>query len=214
MDAREGKSVKELKERIFASIVDELYDQAVMDNLSRPDYVERMVAALLGDDWRIASGNWGAWDLQNDAKVRIEVKQSAHLQPHASRRQLEGRLTTGRFSIAPKKRGYVDNAKAVIEEPGRYADLYVFAWHGGDDPATTDHRDPSQWRFFVIPTGKLKENQKSISVASVGKLTGSVSAEALRDRVNQELSQLRVFKKDEFPVPGVASKMVPPSKGG
>lgn len=47
-----------------------------------------------------------------------------------------------------------NNPGLVIEDLGRFCEIYVFARHpraGGD----CDHREPAQWEFFVLPEDRL-----------------------------------------------------------
>ena len=57
------------------------YDQQLITNIRRSDYVESMVAVALGSGWRWV-GDWEKWDLVRCSDgVRVEVKQSAAMQP-------------------------------------------------------------------------------------------------------------------------------------
>ena len=57
------------------------YDGPIMNNVSRGDYVECMIAITLGPDWRLswADGwDWTAWDGERlFSGVRLEIKQPA-----------------------------------------------------------------------------------------------------------------------------------------
>jgi hypothetical protein len=54
------------------------------------------------------------------------------------------------------------NPDIVIEDQGRFCELYVFAWHERDG-TDCDHRDPDQWSFFLLPERALGE-KKSVKV--------------------------------------------------
>ena len=54
--------------------------------------------------------------------------------------------------------------RALGLDPGeqRVATAYVFCLLAEQDPELVDPQDLSQWRFWVVPTGKLHEGRKSI----------------------------------------------------
>ena len=53
------------------------YDQQLIANVRRSDYVESMVAVALGSGWQW-EGDWELWDLARCSDgIRVEVKQSA-----------------------------------------------------------------------------------------------------------------------------------------
>ena len=77
--------------------------------------------------------------------------------------------------------GRWENGVDWIEEPGRSSHLYVFAHHPICDE-TADHREPRQWRFYVVPTTRLPDT-KRIGLAAVRALTGACTYEELADVV-------------------------------
>ena len=110
------------------------YDRKIMNNVSRGDYIECMIALVLGDDWRLtwADGwDWAAWDCEHKSSgARLEIKQAAARQswdkgPTPPRRKPA-------FDIKPRK-GFYPEEEEWVDSPGRQADVYVFAWHGRDD---------------------------------------------------------------------------------
>ena len=144
-----------------------------MQNNLRGYWAEIMVGEILGERWRHTGGNWAGWDLERDDGCRIEVKQSALNQ------------TWGRSSAAPRyyigiaKGHYPDGKTYVLNPPGiRVADIYVFAWHGGDD-----QRDVSQWSFHAVAAERLPLGQMTIGLTAIGKLARPVVAESLGDEV-------------------------------
>ena len=71
-----------------------------------------------------------------------------------------------RVSTLPPGKGYWDDDEGRwVERPGRHAEIYVFAWHGGTGE-TTDQRDPASWEFYVIPERDLPK-QKSIALPAI-----------------------------------------------
>ena len=124
--------------------------------------MEEIVAMALEPDWQLCSGDCGACDLVHPASgLRMQVKQSAARQ---SWHGPDAAATRGQFSIAHKTGRYEDDG-SWIEQRSRNADLFVFAWHPRTDPAT-DHREPDQWRFFVVPETALPPTQ-SLSLAKL-----------------------------------------------
>lgn len=123
----------------------------------------------LEPEWEHCGGDWAAFDLVHPATgLRMQVKQSA------ARQSWHGDASPPprpRYSIASKTGRW--EGSAWIAEPGRNADLFVFAWHPITD-ATADHRDPTQWRFHVVPQDALP-TQGSISLNAVGRLALAVS---------------------------------------
>ena len=125
------------------------FGQPVLMNTFRAVVVEAIVAQGLGDRWRHCSSNFHPFDFERDDGIALEVKQSAARQSwavegdRASRSIFDIRERTGRYegpSWVPARR--------------RWADIYVFAHHPRTD-ASTDHRDPRQWHFYVAPAAIL-----------------------------------------------------------
>ncbi len=81
----------------------------------------------------------------------------------------------GVFDIASRT-GHYEGA-TWIGGAGRFADVYVFAWHGGWDDST-DQRDETQWQYFVVPTLDLPI-QRTISLSRLRRLIGPTTAASL-----------------------------------
>lgn len=176
---------------ILTSLV-QRYDCRVMNNIHRAEYVECLVAEFLGTGWTLPWTNgydWAPWDIEHVSGARLEIKQSAALQPWHVGNQT--RTKSPRFDIAPRK-GYWTRDGTWIEGPDRPANLYVFAWHGKERAAVADHRAPDQWRFFVVPTHRLPERQDSIGLPGLKQLTDDVGYEALRFTVDRAVAGLRL----------------------
>jgi hypothetical protein len=108
--------------------------------------------------------------------VRLEVKQSAVLQSWAP---APGTAARPAFDIR-ERTGHYDGAQ-WIDCQGRQANLYVFCLYARRDEAA-DHRDPSQWAFYVVPTTALPK-VKRIGIASVRRLAPETSFGELAARV-------------------------------
>jgi len=178
-----------LEKEIFANLIGTLFDVPIMGNLYRPHYVERMIAIALGESFVLMSADWAGWDIEHRDGVRIEVKQSAALQTWTNRPSHAGRPYSGSFDIEPRK-GYWADGNKWVNEPGRQAHIYIFAWHSITDPAIADHRDASQWRFFVVLERDLPQGQKTISRTVVEKKWPSVTFDKLCNAVNGQINSL------------------------
>ena len=194
--------------QIVKSLNKRFYSQPLLDNVYRGDYVETLILFALGDGWQ-AVGGWGSWDLEKGVDgVRVEVKQSAALQPPQPwYKPAGGRKGSPAFNIAPKAGYYTDSTAEAVwvgvdpEEPDfiRAADLYIFAWHPETDPKIADHRRAEQWRFFVVPEHLLTERhgaQQQISLNPVKKLAMAVGYAELAAAVAAAAAELPYWKAD------------------
>ena len=93
-----------------------------------------------------------------------------------------------RFDIAPRG-GYWTLDSTWVEQPGRLADIYIFAWHPETRESIVDHREPEQRTFFVLRTETLPAAQRSISLARVERLARTVRAESLAPTVKPMLKR-------------------------
>lgn len=151
-----------------------MFDVPIMQNNLRGLWVELLVAELLGSDWQHAGNDWAAWDLERADGLRIEVKQSAKAQSWGLS------ISLPRFSIAASKGHYCGGKTYVINQSGkRFADLYVFAWHEGDD-----QRVVSEWQFYVVEAERLPVQQKSIGLAAIKNLSTPVNSAELLQTIN------------------------------
>ena len=123
------------------------YQRPIMTNIRRSEYAEALIAVILRDHGWQRTTTWAGWDFEHpDLDLKLEVKQSAAMHPGGAA------SSPPRFSIRGRKRNH----------GRRVADLYVFAWHERTD-LTTDHRDPTEWRFYVVLTSDLPD-QHSIGL--------------------------------------------------
>ena len=146
-----------------------LFGAPLVINSFRGTLVEAMLAQVLEPDWRWCAADWASHDFENGDGARLEVKQSATLQSWH-----EGGFppNRGRFDIASRKTRWEGVRR--IEEAGRYADLYVFAWHPVVDPALADHRKPDQWLFHLVPSEDLPD-QQSIALSRIQAIAPGIS---------------------------------------
>jgi hypothetical protein len=136
----------------------ELFDTRLMDNAIRGYWCEAMVAEALGSGCEIVGGGWNAWDIQIgedlDAfpdRIRIQVKSSARLQVW---NKTNGKLSDSTFNLTYRKKpSYQEEYMpyANCEDIGFLCDLYILCLHDEADIRIADQRDPSQWKFYLVP---------------------------------------------------------------
>lgn len=160
------------------------FDRRIMSNDARGRYVEMAIAAHLGEPYALVGGEWSGWDIEKRGRcLRIQVKQSAALQPWTGRITAKGNVKPGAgvFEVAPAT-GFFDEfglRKAKI--PGRHAEIHIFAWHPETDEAIVDQRDLSQWRFYVVLTALLRTRKRvAIEELESGLATKAANVAALR----------------------------------
>ncbi len=103
----------------------------LISNSQRGILAEFLVAHALG----VATGvrtEWDAYDVKTDSGIKIEVKASGFVQTWA-----QEKLSSVGFDIAPKL-GWDASTNTSATEPGRPADIYVFAVHSHIDEASID----------------------------------------------------------------------------
>ncbi len=148
-----------------------LFDRPVIQNQYRSAYIEAMIEPYLAPaGWRYTGDDWGGWDFERDDGARLELKQSAAEQTWSGPRKLR---TRGSFDIAPRTGYFYEGGTKYSATAGRAAHAYVFAWNGSFGEAT-DHRDPSQWEFYVVPARQLPDGQKTIALSKIKRLAGPV----------------------------------------
>ena len=174
-------------------VVERIFDQPLIGNVERGQYVECMVEFALSEQrpqWSL-TGTWDPWDLvQADSGARIEVKNSAAAQTWTAQSPPLTQAAPS-FDIAART-GYFDtNGWRPADPPARFADIYIFARNDVADIQEADHRDPDQWTFYVVPEVALPP-QKSISLNPLNQLSESVSFDRLSDAVQGALTGLEL----------------------
>jgi hypothetical protein len=161
-----------------------IFDQPIIQNQYRSAFVEAMIEPYLSvGRWRYTGDGWSGWDFERDDGSRLELKQSAAHQTWSDARQLK---TKGAFDIASRTGYFYEGGTKYAAEPGRCAQIYVFAWNPIYGP-DTDHRNPDQWEFFVLRAKLLPEGQKTIALSKIRVLagpSGSAKINGLREAVD------------------------------
>lgn len=181
---------------IIQALADRLYNRATMDNCERGHYAEQLVLSALGGDWKWVGAGWHPWDIEITStaeRVRIQVRQSAMRQLWKRPKNLKPSFATK----AKSKPSYTEREHPgiVIENEGRFCEIFIFAWHAFDD-ASCDQRLPEQWQFFVVPERALGIRKK-VTMAELQSawLTDNgghnASWETLRDAVEEVSRDLR-----------------------
>ena len=168
------------------------YDQRIMNNIHRSDYVECMIVLALGNDWRLPWSDgweWAPWDcVHRSTGTRLEIKQAAADQIWDQESSTVN--PNPRFDIAPRKGYWLEDGSEWVDAPGRLADIYVFAWHGRAGHKHTDQRDANQWDFFVLAENLLPDNQKSIGLSKIRKIVDPCTIMHLQQAVESTRQSL------------------------
>ena len=159
------------------------YQAPVMNNVHRSEYVEAMVAVALVESGWSRTMPWDSWDFEHkELELKMEVKQSAAAQAWSP-----GRASSPpRFDIRART-GYWDRSGRWRSAPGRHADVYVFAWHGGVGKST-DQREPMSWQFYVVRERDLPD-QKTIGLSAIQRLAQPCRADRLHARLAAAVGQ-------------------------
>ena len=162
--------------RLIDRISRRLFGNPLVTNVWRGEIVEEIVAMALEPEWNHCGSDYGSCDLlHRETGDRIQVKQAAA-------RQSWG-LSAGnpRFSIAHKTGEWVDGARWVAAR-SRNADILIFGWHPRTDDGA-DHRDPDQWRFYVVRESDLPD-QKSLGLPAIQALAVECDWHRLKSAVD------------------------------
>ena len=155
------------KDKIIRIASDAAFGSPVMNNVMRAVIVEAMVSTALSADWTWCSSDWSLCDFRHADGTRLEVKQSASRQSWHTEADKPSRAV---FDIAPRVQAW--DGKRWVPSSGRNAEIYLFAHHSETGPQC-DHRDPKQWRFFVMATDRLPTT-RSVSLAAISRLVEPV----------------------------------------
>ncbi|HEX3755016.1 MAG TPA: hypothetical protein VHV26_08070 [Rhizomicrobium sp.] len=139
-----------------------IFDRAVIENQYRSAFVEAMLEPVLEPyGWRYSGTEWRGCDFKRVSdKMGLEVKQSAATQTWS-----DGTIIPRPVFDIAKRKGYYEGSK-WFANPGRYAEIYLFAWHPVVGK-TADHRNPNQWEFYILPTHILPDGNKKIALSRI-----------------------------------------------
>jgi len=168
------------RDEVTASAAAAIFGNPLVTNVYRSVIVEAMIAAAL-KDWTWCSADYAEHDFINPDGVRLEVKQSAMKQTWATKG-----VPKPSWDIAPRKQVWREDR--WVDARGRNAELYVLALHTIMDESA-DHREPSQWSFFVIPTHRLP-GLKRLSLPAARLLVEPVAIDELPRAVGEAVAQV------------------------
>ena len=143
----------------------------IVENRWRGDLVEEIVSQAIGHSaWRHCSENWNSWDFEQiSGPLKIQVKQAALRQVGT-----ETPSVAVRFGIKKAKGYYIGNEWKQLPEPGRIAEIYLFAFHP-DGSEKANHWDVNAWKFYGLREVDLP-SQQSISFCDLKKKTASADS--------------------------------------
>ena len=133
----------------------------LLENRTRGAYAEWLVHRALGLDPGEHRIEWAEVDV-SDGAISLEVKSAAYVQ------------------------SWPQQGASVISFPieQRMATAHVFCLLAEQDPESVDPQDLSQWRFWVVPTGRLHGERQSIGLQPLIRAYGEgISYEELPARI-------------------------------
>ena len=154
----------------------------ILSNATRGRFAEFVVGTAVGLNPENLRDEWDAYDLTTEDGIKIEVKSAAYIQCWNQKS-----FSTISFSIKPAR--YWDAETNMPRgEPKRHADLYVFCHLKHKDQETIDPLKMEQWDFYVLPTYRLdnyERSQSSITINSLKKLTEPKSYSELQSEIKK-----------------------------
>lgn len=163
-----------------SKVAETTFGSPLINNVLRGHLAEAIIALALEPEWEWCSGDYSSWDFQSRSKgTRLEVKQSAAKQSWEL--HPDSKPSAPRFDIAERS-GRWETDGSFVAEPGRAAQIYIFAYHPVIDESA-DHRHPCQWNFYVTPTSSLPST-KSKGLRSLSDLSVKCGINGLARAVN------------------------------
>ena len=153
---------------------------SVLNNTTRGRLAEFIVSRAIGARGDVAN-EWGAYDLDTAAGVKVEVKSAAYVQDW--KQKARSRIL---FAIRPTLAW--DRETGRFEGPlERHANVYVFCLLGDPDRVTVDPLDLSRWQFYVVPRATLDTEfptGKTLSLARLQRLAQAIDVRSLAEAVS------------------------------
>jgi hypothetical protein len=165
----------------------------LLSNATRGRFAEFIVGTAIGINSENLRDEWDAYDLITDDGIKIEVKSAAYIQSWDQKR-----FSTISFSIKPTK--YWDAETNIYRnEPKRHADVYVFCLLKHKDKNTINPLKMEQWDFYVLPTYRLdnyQRSQSSITINSLEKLTNPKKYSELKDEITKAYEEQKTTRRN------------------
>ena len=154
----------------------------LMSNATRGRLAEFIVGTSVGLNPENLRDEWDAYDITSDNGIKIEVKSASYIQSWSQRE-----FSKISFSIKKAKFWDADNGMSRGEAK-RHAEVYVFCLLKHKNQETIDPLKLEQWEFYVLPTYKLdnyERSQFSITINSLRKLTEPIEYVLLKDKIEK-----------------------------
>ena len=154
----------------------------LMSNATRGRLAEFIVGTSVGLNPENLRDEWDAYDITSDNGIKIEVKSASYIQSWSQRE-----FSKISFSIKKAKFWDADNGMSRGEAK-RHAEVYVFCLLKHKNQETIDPLKLEQWEFYVLPTYKLdnyERSQSSITINSLRKLTEPIEYVLLKNKIEK-----------------------------
>ena len=163
----------------------------ILSNATRGRFAEFVVGTAVGLNPKNLRDEWDAYDLRTDDGIKIEVKSAAYIQSWSQKR-----FSAISFSIKPAR--YFDSGTNIMSESTRHADLYVFCHLKHKDQNTIEPLKMEQWDFYVLPTCRLdnyERSQSSITINSLKKMTDPKKYRELKNEIMKAYKEQKNYKQ-------------------
>ncbi len=158
----------------------------ILSNATRGRFAEFIVGTAIGLKPEHLRDEWDAYDLTTENGIKIEVKSAAYIQSWNQKQ-----YSAISFSIKPA-RFWDAETNMQRGEPKRHADLYVFCHLKHKNQDTIDPLKMEQWDFYVLPTYRLdnyERSQSSITINSLRKLTEPKNYRELKTEIEKAYNE-------------------------
>ncbi len=167
----------------------------ILSNATRGRFAEFIVGTAFGLNPENLRDEWDAYDLTTEEGIKIEVKSAAYIQSWNQKN-----FSTISFSIKPA-RCWDAETNMQRGEPKRHTDLYVFCHLKHKEQNTIDPLKMEQWDFYVIPTCRLdnyERSQSSITINSLKKLTEPQKYSYLKKEITKSYGEEKNYTQQKI----------------
>ncbi len=166
----------------------------LLSNTSRGRFAEFIVGTAIGLDNKDLRNEWDAYDLTNEDGIKIEVKSAAYIQSWCQKD-----FSTISFSIKSARNWDIES-NMYRGKQKRQADIYVFCHLKHKDQNTIDPLKMEQWDFYVLPTYRLdnyERSKSSITLNSLRKLTEIKKYCELKNEITKAYQEQKKYIKQD-----------------
>ncbi len=151
----------------------------LVSNATRGRFAEFIVASALNVDLTSVRDEWSNYDLITPEGIKVEVKSAAFIQSWKQREY--SRIS---FSIKAA-RSWDPESLNRSGTPERPSDVYVFCLLNNKDQETLNPLNLDQWKFYVVSTIAINNQQSnnSITLAALEKLSKSINYDQLQKEI-------------------------------